>query len=76
MPKKKRVSVFELEQKETVLQFSDGTERVVTHMDGKYFYCGDAKFRISRKDIKSYKRTAKKPEEERTTDKEQAVNEE
>lgn len=76
MPKKKRVSVFELEQKETVLQFSDGTERVVTHMDGKYFYCGDAKFRISRKDIKSYKRTAKKPEEERTTDKKQAVNEE
>lgn len=76
MPKKKRVSVFELERKETVLQFSDGTERVVTHMDGKYFYCGDAKFRISRKDIKSYKRTAKKPEEERTTDKEQAVNEE
>lgn len=75
MPKKKRVSVFELEQKETVLQFSDGTERVVTHMDGKYFYCGDAKFRISRKDIKSYKRTAKKPEEERTMDKEQAVNE-
>lgn len=76
MPKKKRVSVFELERKETVLQFSDGTERVVTHMDGKYFYCGDAKFRISRKDIKSYERTAKKPEEERTTDKEQAVNEE
>ena len=76
MPKKKRVSVFELEQKETVLQFSDGTERVVTHMDGKYFYCGDAKFRISRKDIESYKRTAKKPEEERTMDKEQAVNEE
>lgn len=75
MPKKKRVSVFELEQKETVLQFSDGTERVVAHMDGKYFYCGDAKFRISRKDIKSYKRTAKKLEEERTTDKEQAVNE-
>ncbi len=75
MPKKKRVSVFELEQKETVLQFSDGTERVVTHMDGKYFYCGDAKFRISRKDIKSYKRTAKTPEGERTTDKEQAVNE-
>ena len=75
MPKKKRVSVFELERKETVLQFSDGTERVVTHMDGKYFCCGDAKFRISRKDIKSYKRTAKKPEEERTTDKEQAVNE-
>ena len=76
MPKKKRVSVFELEQKETVLQFSDGTERVVTDMGGKYFYCGDAKFRISRKDIKSYKRTAKKLEEERTTDKEQAVNEE
>lgn len=76
MPKKKRVSVFELEQKEMVLQFSDGTERVVTHMDGKYFYCGDAKFRISRKDIKSYKRTVKKPEEERTMDKEQAVNEE
>lgn len=76
MPKKKRVSVFELEQKEMVLQFSDGTERVVTHMDGKYFYCGDAKFRISRKDIKSYKRTVKKPEEERTTDKKQAVNEE
>lgn len=76
MPKKKRVSVFELEQKETVLQFSDGTERVVTHMDGKYFYCGDAKFRISRKDIKSYKRTVKKLEEERTMDKEQAVNEE
>ena len=75
MPKKKRVSVFELEQKETVLQFSDGTERVVERMDGKYFYCGDAKFRISRKDIKSYKRTAKKLEEERTTDKEQAVNE-
>lgn len=76
MPKKKRVSVFELEQKETVLQFSDGTERVVTHMDGKYFYCGDAKFRISRKDIKLYKRIVKKLEEERTTDKEQAVNEE
>ena len=76
MPKKKKVSVFELEQKETVLQFSDGTERAVTHMDGKYFYCGDAKFRISRKDIKSYKRTVEKQEENPATDKEQAVNEE
>lgn len=74
MSKKKKVR--ELEQEEIVLQFSDGTERVVERMDGKYFYCGDAKFRISRKDIKPYKRTAKKPEEERTTDKEQAVNEE
>lgn len=72
MSKKKKVS--ELEQEEMVLQFSDGTERVVERMDGKYFYCGDAKFRISRKDIKSYKRTAKKLEEERTMDKEQAVN--
>ena len=74
MPKKKKVR--ELEQEEIVLQFSDGTERVVERMDGKYFYCGDAKFRISRKDIKSYKRTVKKLEEERTMDKEQAVNEE
>ena len=74
MSKKKKVR--ELEQEEIVLQFSDGTERVVERMDGKYFYCGDAKFRISRKDIKSYKRTAKKLEEERATDKEQAVNEE
>ena len=74
MPKKKKVR--ELEQEEIVLQFSDGTERVVERMDGKYFYCGDAKCRISRKDIKSYKRTVKKPEEERTMDKEQAVNEE
>lgn len=74
MSKKKKVR--ELEQEEIVLQFSDGTERVVERVDGKYFYCGDAKFRISRKDIKSYKRTAKKLEEERTTDKEQAVNEE
>lgn len=74
MSKKKKVR--ELEQEGIVLQFSDGTERVVERMDGKYFYCGDAKFRISRKDIKSYKRTAKKLEEERTTDKEQAVNEE
>ena len=74
MSKKKKVR--ELEQEEIVLQFSDGTERVVERMDGKYFYCGDAKFRISRKDIKSYKRTAKKLEEERTTDKEQAVKEE
>lgn len=72
MSKKKKVR--ELEQEEIVLQFSNGTERVVERMDGKYFYCGDAKFRISRKDIKSYKRTAKKLEEERTTDKEQAVN--
>lgn len=72
MSKKKKVR--ELEQEEIVLQFSDGTERVVERMDGKYFYCGDAKFRISRKDIKSYKRTAKKLEEERTMDKEQAVN--
>ena len=52
MSKKKKVR--ELEQEEIVLQFSDGTERVVERMDGKYFYCGDAKFRISRKDIKSY----------------------
>lgn len=74
MSKKKKVR--ELEQEEMVLQFSDGTERVVERMDGKYFYCGDAKFRISRKDIKPYKRTAKKLEEERTMDKEQAVNEE
>ena len=74
MSKKKEVR--ELEQKETVLQFSDGTERVVTHMDGKYFYCDDAKFRISRKDIKSYKRTVEKQEENPATDKEQAVNEE
>lgn len=74
MSKKKKVR--ELEQEEIVLQFSDGTERVVERMDGKYFYCGDAKFRISRKDIKPYKRTAKTLEEERTTDKEQAVNEE
>lgn len=74
MSKKKKVR--ELEQEEIVLQFSDGTERVVERMDGKYFYCGDAKFRISRKDIKPYKRTAKKLEEERTMDKEQAVNEE
>lgn len=74
MSKKKKVR--ELEQEEIVLQFSDGTERVVERMDGKYFYCGDAKFRISRKDIKSYKRTAKKLEEERTMDKEQAVSEE
>lgn len=74
MSKKKKVR--ELEQEEMVLQFSDGTERVVERMDGKYFYCGDAKFRISRKDIKSYKRTAKKLEEERTVDKEQAVSEE
>ena len=73
MSKKKKVR--ELEQEEIVLQFSDGTERVVERMDGKYFYCGDAKFRISCKDNKSYKRTAKKLEEERTTDKEQAVNE-
>lgn len=73
MSKKKKAR--ELEHEEIVLQFSDGTERVVERMDGKYFYCGDAKFRISRKDIKSYKRTAKKLEEERTTDKEQAVNE-
>lgn len=72
MSKKKKVREFE--QEEIVLQFSDGTERVVERMDGKYFYCGDAKFRISRKDIKSYKRTAKKLEEERTMDKEQAVN--
>ena len=62
MSKKKKVR--ELEQEEMVLQFSDGTERVVERMDGKYFYCGDAKFRISRKDIKPYKRTAKKLEEE------------
>lgn len=74
MSKKKKVR--ELEQEEMVLQFSDGAERVVERMDGKYFYCGDAKFRISRKDIKSYKRTAKKLEEERTMEKEQAVNEE
>ena len=74
MSKKKEVR--ELEQEEIVLQFSDGTERVVTHMDGKYFYCDDAKFRISRKDIKSYKRTVEKQEENPATDKEQAVNEE
>ena len=74
MSKKKKVR--ELEQEKIVLQFSDGTERVVERMDGKYFYCGDAKFRISRKDIKSHKRTVEKQEENPATDKEQAVNEE
>ena len=64
MSKKKKVR--ELEQEEIVLQFSDGTERVVERMDGKYFYCGDAKFRISRKDIisrtKELQRSCKKNE--------------
>ena len=77
MPKKKIVRVLELEPKETVLQFSDGKERVVTHMDGKYYYCGDAKFRISRNDIKTTERIiVKRSEENPMTDETQAVNEE
>ena len=76
MPKKKKVRGLKLEPKETVLQFSDGTERVVTHMDGKYFYCGDTKFRISRGDIKVAERIIVKETQDETQDETQAVNEE